>query len=368
MKRRTFIAATAIATASILSGCKRKESQKIGANISKKRKVEIKLCTSWPANFPIMGEGVNRFAKKVQEASGNEIEVKVYPKNILVPALGVFDACSSGEIDAFHSGPYYWKGKNLAFSLFGGFPFGFTSNEMGAWMMFGGGLELWREMYSRYNLYPLLGGNTDVQMGGWFKKEIKSIKDMKGLKMRIPGLGGEVMAKLGINPVLLPAGEIYTALERGTIDATEWVGPALDIKMGFYKVAKYYYSGFHEPGSVLELTFNKKFWDSLASDHKQIISSCANELNSTMVFDFQAQNAKALKELKNKNVILKNWPKDVVKEAKKALYMVIEEQSKKSEDFKRVWKNIEPFWKESCEWASLGLKNYLEMRDTKSYL
>ncbi len=363
MKRRVFIAATAVAAASLVSGCKREERDYSSVNINKKRKIEIKLCTSWPANFPIMGEGVERFAKRVNEASNGEIEIKVFPKNILIPALLVFDACSSGQIDAFHSGPYYWKGKNAALSLFGGFPFGFTANEMGAWMMFGGGLDIWREIYEKYNLYPMLGGNTDVQMGGWFRKEIKTLSDLKGLKMRIPGLGGEVMAKLGVNPILLPAGEIYTALERGTIDATEWVGPALDIKMGFYKVAKYYYSGFHEPGSVLELTFNKKVWDNLGNEHKQLIQSCANELNSAMIFEFQAQNAKALKELKNRGVILKTWPKEIIDEAKNALFNVIKEQSKKSMDFKRVWDIIEPFWLENRAWTNLGLKKYLEMRD-----
>jgi len=362
MKRRVFIATTAIATTSFIWGCKREDKDYTSINISKKRKVTLKLCTSWPANFPIMGEGVERFAKNVNLASGGEIEIKVFPKNILVPALGVFDACSSGQIDAFHSGPYYWKGKNAALSLFGGFPFGFTSNEMGAWMNFGGGLDIWREIYKKYNLYPMIGGNTDVQMGGWFRKEINSLIDLKGLKMRIPGLGGEVMAKLGVNPILLPAGEIYTALDRGTIDATEWVGPALDIKMGFFKVAKYYYSGFHEPGSVLELTFNKNVWDNLAQDHKKLIKSCANELNSQMVYDFQTQNAKALKNLKEKGVILKQWPKEVVDAAKKALFDVIDEQSKKSDIFKKVWQMIEPFWLENKEWTNLGLKSYLKMR------
>ncbi len=361
MKRRSFITACALGTAAMLAGCKREEVKNF--SIAKKRKIEIKLATSWPANFPIMGEGVNRFAKKVHEASDKEVEIKVFAKNLLVPALGVFDACSAGQIEAFHSGPYYWKGKNPAFALFGGFPFGFTSNEMGAWMLYGGGLDMWRKLYGQYNLYPLLGGNTDVQMGGWFKKEIRSLRDLQGLKMRIPGLGGEVMAKLGVNPVLLPAGEIYTALDRGTIDATEWVGPALDIKMGFYKVAPYYYSGFHEPGSVLELTFNKKFWESLPKDIQQLITSASNELNASMVYDFQAQNAKTLQKLKKMGVHLRNWPKDVVEEAKKALLQVIKEQSQKSEDFKNVWREIEPFWMQNRAWSALGLKNYLEMRD-----
>jgi TRAP-type mannitol/chloroaromatic compound transport system substrate-binding protein len=361
MKRRKFLGLFAGISALAIGGCKREEKKNF--YISKRKKIKIKLATSWPVNFPIMGEGVERFAKRVYEASNKEIEIEVFGKNILVPALAVFDACSSGEIQAFHSGPYYWKGKNAAFSLFGGFPFGFTSNEMGAWMNFGGGLEIWRELYEKHNLYPLLGGNTDVQMGGWFKKEIKSINDLKGLKMRIPGLGGEVMAKLGVNPILLPAGEIYTSLERGTIDATEWVGPALDIKMGFYKVAKYYYSGFHEPGSVLEMTFNKSFWDSLDRDLQKIIESCSNELNSMMVYDFQDKNAKTLKELKEKGVVLKEWPADVVVEAKKALMKVIEEQSQKSRDFKKVWEKIEPFWQENIDWTNLSKKNYLKMRN-----
>ncbi|BCD68008.1 TRAP transporter substrate-binding protein [Nitratiruptor sp. YY09-18] len=361
MQRRRFIATSALAGAAMLAGCKREEVKNF--NISKKRKITIRLATSWPAGFPIMGEGVEEFAKRVKEASDGEVVIKVFGKNLLVPALGVFDACSAGQIEAFHSGPYYWKGKNAAFSLFGGFPFGFTSNEMNAWMLFGGGLDLWRELYAKYNLYPLLGGNTDVQMGGWFRKKITSLKDLQGLKMRIPGLGGEVMAKLGVNPVLLPAGEIYTALDRGTIDATEWVGPALDIKMGFYKVAKYYYSGFHEPGSVLELTFNKKFWDSLPHDLQGLIATAANELNATMVYNFQDKNARALQKLKSLGVHLEQWPQEIVIAAKKALMQVIAEQSKKSADFKRVWQQIEPYWIHNRAWTSLGLKNYLEMRD-----
>ncbi len=361
MKRRVFLTTAGAVAAAMFGGCKREESKSF--SITKKRKITIKLATSWPANFPIMGEGIEEFAKQVAKASNDEIIIKVFAKNLLVPALGVFDACSAGQIEAFHSGPYYWKGKNAAFSLFGGFPFGFTSDEMNAWMLYGGGLERWRDLYAKYNLYPMLGGNTGVQMGGWFRKEIKSLADLRGLKMRIPGLGGEVMAKLGVNPVLLPAGEIYTALDRGTIDATEWVGPALDIKMGFYKVAKYYYSGFHEPGSVLELTFNKKFWDDLPKDVQAILQSCANEMSAKMVYNFQANNAEALQKLKKFGVILKNWPDEIVEAAKNALMQVIDEQSAKSHAFKELWSNIEPFWQKNRAWSALGLKNYREMRD-----
>jgi len=251
MNRRTFLTtATATSAAVMLNGCNesnrkaidyskhpQKSSDTKHVNINKNKKTVINLATSWPAHFPIMGTGVEKFAQRVKDVSGGSLEIKIYPKNVLVPALAVFDACSSGQIDAFHSGPYYWKGKNSAFSLFSGIPFGFTAEEINSWMLFGDGLSLWREQYAKYNLYPLLGGNTNIQMGGWFKKPINSLEDIQGLKMRIPGLGGEVFSKMGVNPVLLPAGEIYTSLERGVIDTTEWVGPALDIKMGFYKVA-----------------------------------------------------------------------------------------------------------------------------------
>jgi TRAP-type mannitol/chloroaromatic compound transport system substrate-binding protein len=294
MKRREFIKVGTISAIGLVSSaCSNKEEKYKSVNIDKNKKTKIKLATSWPAKFPIMGEGVEIFAKNVKQMSGDTLDIKVYPKNTLVPALEVFDAASAGNIDAFHSGPYYWKGKNSAFSLFGGYPFGQTENELSSWFEFGGGLELWREMYKKHNLYPMLGGNTSVQMGGWFKKEINTLDDLKGLKMRIPGLGGEVLSKMGVSPVLLPAGEIFIALERGVLDATEWVGPALDTMMGFYKVAPYYYNGWHEPGSTLELTFNLNTYNKLSKEHKAIIQSASAQMHSRMIYEFQAKNAKA---------------------------------------------------------------------------
>ncbi len=356
-KRRDFLKkgaiAAAVSTATISSSA--------FANINRNRKVRIKLATSWPANFPIMGTGVERFAKRVKELSGGSIKIKVFPKNVLVPALSVFDACSAGSIDAFHSGPYYWKGKNEAFSLFSGFPFGMIAQELNAWFDFGGGMDLWKELYGKYNLVPFKGGNTTTQMGGWFRKEIKTLADLKGLKMRIPGLGGEVLAKLGVKPTLLPAGEIYVALERGTIDATEWVGPALDIRMGFQKVAKYYYKGWHEPGSVLELTFNKKKFEKLSKEQQLIIETAANEMNARMAAEFQYENAKALQNMP-KDVKVMQWPKEIVEAAKKALLEVAKEKSAKSEDFKRVWESASNFLNINRKWTDIGLKSYLEIR------
>jgi len=376
MDRRTFLTTTTAATASLaLSGCNENNRQAIDyskhpkkhlgdkhININRNKKTVIKLATSWPAHFPIMGTGVEKFAQRVKDISGGSLEIKLYPKNVLVPALAVFDAASAGQIDAFHSGPYYWKGKNSAFSLFSGIPFGFTAEEVNSWMLYGGGLELWREQYDKYNLFPLLGGNTNIQMGGWFRKPINSLADMQGLKMRIPGLGGEVFSKMGVNPILLPAGEIYTSLERGVIDATEWVGPALDIKMGFYKVAPYYYSGWHEPGSVLELTFNKHTWNKLAFEHQAMIEVASSEMNANMTYEFHAQNIQALQKLKSLDVKLLQFPKEVTEAGKKALKDVVEELSEKNQDFAKVYTSISQYLTLSKAWSDASLGYFLNIR------
>ena len=376
MNRRDFLTTATLTSAGIaLNGCNEshhvaidysKHPKKHDAtkhiNINKNKKTVIRLATSWPAHFPIMGTGVEKFAQRVEDISGGSLQIKIYPKNVLVPALAVFDACSSGQIDAFHSGPYYWKGKNSAFALFSGMPFGFTAEEINSWMLFGGGMDLWREQYAKYNLHPFLGGNTNIQMGGWFRKPIHSLADMQGLKMRIPGLGGEVFSRMGVNPILLPAGEIYTSLERGVIDATEWVGPALDIKMGFYKVAPYYYSGWHEPGSVLELTFNKHLWSKLAFEHQSMIEVASSELNANMATEFHAKNIQALQELKKLNVTLAQFPDDVTEAGKKALIEVVRDLSAKNDDFANVYKSIASYLTLSKEWSDVSLKYFLNIR------
>jgi TRAP-type mannitol/chloroaromatic compound transport system substrate-binding protein len=355
----------AILGGSLLSGCSdcdNESDKNRSVNINKGKKVKLKLATSWPSNFPIMGTGVDFFAEQVKKLSGGSLEIKVYTKNQLVPALAVFDTASTGQIDAFHSGPYYWKGKNSALSVIGGVPFGMLPSETNSWMRFGGGLELWREIYDKYNLYPLLGGNTGIQMGGWFKKEIKSLKDLNGLKMRIPGLGGEVFSKMGVNPILLPAGEIFTALERGTIDATEWVSPALDIKMGFQKVAQYYYTGWHETGSVLELSFNKNSWNKLSNEHKAIIETASFEVNTRMTEEFQFENGQALEKLKSSNIKIKSFPDEVISRAKTELNSVIDKLSSENPDFEKVWKSYSKFLEQTSQWTNLSAKSILNIR------
>lgn len=377
MNRRDFLTAATVSTGAIaLSGCndsnrqaidyskhpEQKQSDTKNVHVNRNKKSVIKLATSWPGSFPIMGVGVERLATRLKDISGGSLEVKIYPKNVLVPDLAVFDACSSGQIDAFHSGPYYWKGKNSAFSLYSGIPFGFTAEEINSWMLFGGGLELWREQYAKYNLHPFMGGNTNIQMGGWFRKKINSLADMNGLKMRIPGLGGEVFSKMGVNSVLLSAGEIYTSLERGVIDATEWVGPALDIKMGFHKVAPFYYSGWHEPGSILELTFNKQFWNKLSYEHQSMIEVASSEMNSNMTYEFHNENIHALKKLKELDITILQFPQDVIEAGKVALRDVISELGEKNSDFKKVYGSIKNHLDLSKEWSDASLRYFLNAR------
>ncbi|MEW6429727.1 MAG: TRAP transporter substrate-binding protein, partial [Thermodesulfobacteriota bacterium] len=223
-----------------------------------------RMVTAWPPGFPVLQTGAERFAKRVGELSSGRLTIQVFAGGELVPPLGVFDAVSGGAAQCGHSAAYYWAGKSVASQWFTSVPFGLNAQGMNSWLLSGGGLQLWEEIYAPFQLVPRPCGNTGVQMGGWFNREIRTLDDFKGLKMRIPGLGGKVLARAGGSVVLLPAAEIYTSLERGVIDASEWVGPAHDLRMGFHKVAKYYYGpGWHEPGSVLEVIFNKKAWEEL---------------------------------------------------------------------------------------------------------
>ncbi len=261
-----------------------------------------KLVTSWPKNFPGLGTGPEKFAKLVDEMSDGRLKIKVYGAGQLVPALEVFDAVSRGTAQMGHSGAYYWKGKAPAAQFFTSVPFGLNAQEMHGWIHYGGGMELWQELYAPFNLIPLAGGNTGVQMGGWFNKEINSLGDLKGLKMRIPGLGGEVLERAGGTPVTLPGAELFTALQTGAIDATEWVGPYNDLAFGLYKAAKfYYYPGWHEPGSMLEFMVNKIAFDKLPKDLQAIVRTASRATNQDMLDEYTARNNHALKELVEKH-------------------------------------------------------------------
>jgi TRAP-type mannitol/chloroaromatic compound transport system substrate-binding protein len=274
-----------------------------------------KLVTTWPKNFPGLGNGAENFARYVEEMSAGRLTVKVYGAGELVPPFEIFDAVSQGVADAGHGAAYYWKGKIPASVFFTAVPFGFTAQEINGWLHHGGGLELWREAYAPANIVPFAGGNSGVQMAGWFNREINSVEDLKGLKMRIPGLAGEVFAAAGGTAVRIPGGELYTSLQTGVIDALEWVGPYNDLAFGFHEVARYYYyPGWHEPGSMLELIVNRDSLEALPEDLQAIVTYAARAANQEMLDEFTARNNAALKELvETHGVQLRRLPDDVLR-------------------------------------------------------
>ena len=321
------------------------------------------LVTTWPKNYPGLGMAPERLAKLVNEMSDGRMNITVYGAGEIVPAMGVFDAVSSGSVQMGHSGAYYWKGKIPAAQFFAGVPFGLNAKEMNAWVNRGGGLEIWRELYEPFNIYPIPCGNTGTQMFGWFNKEINSLDDLKGLKMRIPGVGGEVFKRAGGNPVNIPGGELYTAMQTGTIDAVEWVGPYNDLAFGFQQVAQYYYyPGWHEPGSMLELLVNNDAWNSLPSDLKAMIETAAKAVNQDLLDEYTALNNRALKELLNTHgVKLRKLPDDVIAEFKKISEEIIAE-SLNDETIKRVHTSFQNFLQEVSEYHSIAEDAFIEAR------
>jgi len=259
------------------------------------------MVTTWPKNFPGLGTGANDLAKLITEMTGGRLSVKVYGANELVPAFEVFDAVSRGTAQMGHGAAYYWKGKSEAAQFFSAVPFGLTAQEMNGWLYSGGGMELWQELYEPFGLIPAAAGNTGVQMAGWFNKQINSPADLKGLKMRIPGLGGEVLKRAGGTPVSLPGGEIFSSLKTGAIDATEWVGPYNDLAFGLHKAAKYYYyPGWQEPGTTLEALINKQAFEELTKDLQSIVLNACKVVNQQMLTEYTTRNQQALNTLVNK--------------------------------------------------------------------
>mgnify|MGYP003985410219 FL=1 len=299
IKRRSFLKGAAVAGAGAAVA-----ASSLSAPAIAQGKRELKMVTTWPKNFPGWGTTAERLAKRITDGSGGSLSVKVYAAGELVPPFESFDAVSQGTADLYHGAEYYWQGKSKAFNFFATVPFGLTASEMNAWIYHGGGQELWDELSAGFNIKPFLAGNTGVQWGGWFNKEINSIEDFKGLKMRMPGLGGEVLRRVGAAAVSLTGGEIFPALQAGTIDATEWVGPWNDLAFGFYKVAKYYYwPGFHEPGTALSSGMNKGVWDSLDAGQQSLIASCMAADNDFTLAEFNARNGDALETLINKHKV-----------------------------------------------------------------
>ncbi len=271
------------------------------------------MVTTWPRNFPGLGTGAQRVADRITACSGGRIEVKLFAAGELVPAFESFDAVASGAAEMYHGVDYYWQGKHKGYNFFGSVPLGLLAGEMMSWVHYGGGQELWDELGQQFGVKGFMAGNTGVQMGGWYRNPITSLDDFNGLKFRMPGLGGEVMRQLGASAIALPGGEIFPALQAGTIDGTEWVGPYNDLAFGFHNVLKnYMYPGFHEPGPALSVGINWSWWDGLSEADKALVEACCTAENDIMLAEFNARNGEALNKLVNEHgVQLHKFPEDV---------------------------------------------------------
>jgi TRAP-type mannitol/chloroaromatic compound transport system substrate-binding protein len=364
MLRRRVIQGLGLgAIAAATAACSREAAGPAGAADS--RTFNWRLVTTWPPNFPGLGTGATELARMVDACSAGRLKIKVYGANELVPAFEVFDAVSGGTAEMGHGGAYYWKGKIPSVSFFSAVPFGLTAQEMNGWLYFGGGLELWKEAYAPFGIIPAPCGNSGTQMGGWFRREIRTIDDLRGLKMRIPGIGGEVLARAGGTPVTLAGGEIFTALETGAIDATEWVGPYNDLAFGLHKAAKYYYyPGWHEPGSTLEAIVNKQAFEELPADLREIVLTCCRAVNERMLAEFTARNSDALQMLvKDHGVELRPFPDEVLKRLRELSDEILKEGAAQDPLYARVYDSVRAFQAKSSAYLAVAEQAYLRMRD-----
>ena len=368
MKRRQLIGGAGLAAlAGGLSACGSRGASDCAASDGQQVR-HWKMVTAWPNNFPGLGSGAAQLAEMITAASGGRITIKVYAGGELVPPFEVFDAVSRGTAEIGHAAAYYWKGKSEAAPFFCAVPFGMNAQEMNGWLYGGGGMELWRELYAPFDLVPFAAGNTGVQTAGWFNREINSVADIAGLKMRIPGLGGEVIAKLGGTPVNLPGAELFTALQSGAIDATEWVGPYNDLAFGLHRVAKYcYYPGWQEPGPTLECIVNKSVYDALPDDLRAIIDSCCRAVNDAMLAEYTARNQQALEQLQNEfKVDFRPLPAAVLSALRQASLDVLDEIAARDPFAARVYQSYRAFQSQAERWHRVSEVAYYAQRDPVS--
>ena len=358
MKRRNFIGTAAVGGAAAAAAT-------FPAPAIAQGRTEWRMVTTWPKNFPGQGTSAERLARTIGEMTDGRLTVTVYGAGELVPPFESFDAVQSGAAECMHATPYYWQGKSKAVNFFSTVPYGMTTNELTAWIKFGGGQELWDELYDGFGLKGFHAGSTGVQMGGWFNKEINSLADINGLKMRIPGTGGDMMRKLGATVVNLPAGEIFPALQAGTIDATEWVGPFNDLALGLHRVAQYYYwPGVHEPGTEIEFTVSQAAFDALPPDLQKIVE-VATQAEETLVFaEFNARNGDALATLINEHgVELREFPEEVLVGFGKAAGEVIAEMRETGDDITvRIVDSFLEHWTKYKDWSDIGELAFMQAR------
>lgn len=356
MERRTFLKQATLGTAAVAA------SLTVGAPavIASAKKYRWTATSFWNPKIKIMFDGIKDFCQNVKEMSDGQLEIKLYGGGELVPPFGAFDAVSQGTVQMGTGSPYFWAGKSTAFNWFGSIPFGMNAQSINAWFYEGNGMSLMTELYDQFNLVPRVVGNSGVQMGGWYRKKINSIDDFKGLKMRIGSIAGKVLSEVGVTTVMLPPAEIFPSLERGVVDAAEFVGPVHDILLGLYKVAPYYYTpGWHEPGPVLDIFFNKKAYGELPPHLQKILDVAAADINIKTLAAFDAQSGVALDKLvKDHGVQVEIYPDDVMEKLKAVSKEVVEAEAKKDPFATKVNEDYKAFQAKTGVWGKMSEKVY----------
>lgn len=357
IKRRAFITGAAAVGAAALSGF---PSPAISRGL-----MQWKMVMTWQKVLPGLGTGAVRLAERITQLSDGKLEVKPYGGGELVPAMGVFDAVSQGTAEMGHAAPYYWLNKSKGTAFFCGVPGGLTAQEQNGWLYFGGGKALWDELYAKFGLVAFAAGNTGCQMGGWFNREIKSLEDIKGLKMRMPGLGGEVFSKLGGSAQVIPPQELFTAMQSGVIDGLEWVGAWNDMSLGFHRVSKYYYGpAFQEGGPTLELMVNKAAFDALPEDLQRIVKIACSTENDLMTAEYHANNTRAFQSLRYKhNVDIRRYPDDVMKAFFSVAKDVVAAVANEGDIEKRIYESYEKYRKYSVEMSPYAEMGFMQARE-----
>lgn len=357
MKRRDLLKGTAAASTAVAAATIPRPA------ISQGRK-ELRMVTTWPRMYPGLGTSADRLAKRITSASEGRLQVKIFAAGELVPPFEAFDAVSRGDIDMYHAFEYYWQSKSKAFNFFAAIPFGITATEMNAWIHFNGGQALWDELSAQFNIKPLLAGNTGSQMGGWYAKEINTPSDLNGLRFRMPGIGGEVLRRMGAAAVALAGGEIFPALRSGALDGTEWVGPWNDLAFGFHRVVKnYYYPGFHEPGTAIGVGINKTLWDGLTEGDRSLIASACEAENALTLAEFNANNAIAIQTLVDEHgVQLRRFPNSVLNEIGRISGQVVAEIGASDPLTARVYESFLQARRTSIGWSRVGDQSFWSAR------
>lgn len=358
MRRRKFLAGAAAASAAAAA------ASGFPAPAISQEVRQLRLVSAFVKDFPGLGTSAARVAKRITEATDGRLRVKLFNAGELASAKDLFDVVSQGDADFYYSADHYYQNKSRAFNFFTAVPFGLTGPETYAWIHYGGGQELWDELAAQFNLKPFISSTTGVQMGGWCNKRIKTVDDLKGLKFRMPGLGGEVLRRLGASLVTIHSSEIFEAMKSGALDGTAWVGPWHDLAFGLHKVAKYYYfPGFHQPGATTSHAFNLKVWQSLPADQKLVVELTLEAEAHIQSAEYDAANALALDTLVEEHKVrLRHYPAALIEEFGRVSGEVVEEIGNTDEVTRRIWLSYLEFRRKAIGWSKVGLQAYLNAR------